>query len=325
MTGDHAFMDDRVSQEGNMAEQLALGVMPGTGWSARDIQTVAREAEAAGFDAIFATEVNNDVLATAQLMGTATQRLQVGTWVANIYLRHPYVCAQGAALIADATEGRFVLGLGVSHQPVNQALQIDMPQPSTALRHYVTAVRSWLRGEGPPTHLPQRPAAHPVPVYVAALTSPIVELGGELADGIMPFLWPAGRVRQSQVWAARGRAKAPTLGPLAITLGLPTFLGDDPQALRTAARQNLGLFTTFPFFQRLFRASGFADEATQMEQGVGPTALSDRLLDAVCLLGSTAHCREQLAAFRAAGVDLPILLPPVGVESARAVIQAFRR
>jgi alkanesulfonate monooxygenase SsuD/methylene tetrahydromethanopterin reductase-like flavin-dependent oxidoreductase (luciferase family) len=308
-----------------MADRLALGVIPGTGWRAHDIQMVAREAEDVGFDAVFTAEVNNDALATAQLMGAATQHIQVGTWVANIYLRHPYVCAQGAALVAALTEGRFILGLGVSHQPVNQALEVDMSHPSIVLRQYVTAVRAWLRGEGPATHLPQRPAAHPVPLHVATLTSPTVELGGELADGIMPFLWSAARVKQSQTWIARGRAKAPLLGLLTITLGLPTFLGDDLEALHDAARQNLGLFTTFPFFQRLFRASGFAEEAAQMEQGVGPAALSDRLLDAVCLLGPAARCSEQLAAFRAAGVDLPILLPPAGVEGARAVIQAFRR
>ena len=307
-----------------MAERLALGIIPGTGWRAREIQTVAREAEEAGFDALFTTEVNNDALATAQLLGAATQRIQVGTWVANIYLRHPYVCAQGAALIADATEGRFILGLGVSHQPVNQALAIEMPQPQTTLRRYVTAVRDWLRGEGPPTHLPQRPAPQAVPIYVAVLTSATVELGGELADGIMPFLWPATRVRQSRAWATRGRAKAATQDPLDVALGLPTFIGDDLDAMRAAARQNLGLFTTFPFFQKLFRASGFAEEAAQMEHGAGAAALSDRLLDAVCLLGSVTRCREQLAAFRTAGVDLPILLPPAGVEGARALIQAFR-
>ena len=105
-----------------MAERLGLAVIPGVGWSAREIQDVAREAEAAGFDAIFSAEVNNDAMATAQLMGTATSRIKVGTWVANIYLRHSYVCAQGAALISNATGGRFILGLGVSHQPVNAAL-----------------------------------------------------------------------------------------------------------------------------------------------------------------------------------------------------------
>jgi alkanesulfonate monooxygenase SsuD/methylene tetrahydromethanopterin reductase-like flavin-dependent oxidoreductase (luciferase family) len=258
-------------------------------------------------------------------MGAATHRILVGTWIVNIYLRHPYVCAQGAALLADATGGRFVLGLGVSHQQVNEALGIDMQHPPTALRRYVTAVQSWLRGESPLTDLPQRPAAHPVPVYVAALALHAVELGGELADGIMPFMWPAARVTQSQAWAARGRAKAPGRGPLAIALGLPTFLGDDLDALHTAARQTLGFYTTLPFLQRLFRVSGFAAEADQMEQGGGSAALTDRLLDATCLLGPVARCQKQLATFRAAGVELPILVPPGEVEEVRTVIQAFRR
>lgn len=98
-----------------MADRLALAVIPGVGWNADEIRAIAREAEEAGFDAIVAAEVNNDVMATAQLMGAVTERIQVGTWIANIYLRHAYTCAQGAALIAEATGGRFVLGLGVSH------------------------------------------------------------------------------------------------------------------------------------------------------------------------------------------------------------------
>ena len=308
-----------------MAERLGLAVIPGVGWSAREVQTIAREAEEAGFDAIFAAEVNNDVMATAQLMGAATTRIQVGTWIANIYLRHSYVCAQGAALIADATDGRFVLGLGVSHPPVNHALGIDMPEPSAGLRRYVTAVRKWLTGDGPPTHLPQRPSPKPVPLYVAAVTSRTVELASELADGIMPFLWSAARVKQSKPWIDRGRAKASGLGKLDVTLGLPTFIGDDMKALRDVARQNLGLYTTFPFFQRLFRASGFADEVAQMEKGAGGASLSDRLLDAVCLLGPVGRCREQLMVFRGAGLDLPILVPPIGVDGARSVIRAFGR
>ena len=308
-----------------MAERLGLAVIPGVGWRANEIQAIAREAEDAGFDAIFAAEVNNDVMATAQLMGTATRRIQVGTWIANIYLRHSYACAQGAALIADATEGRFVLGLGVSHPPVNKALGIEMGDAPSALRRYVTAVRSWLKGEGPATHLPQRPTARPVPLYVAAVTSRTVELAGELADGIMPFLWSAERVRKSKVWVDRGRAKASGLGKVDVTLGLPTFVGDDLKEMRETARANLGLYTTFPFFQRLFRASGFASEAEEMEKGGGGAALSDRILDAVCLTGPMARCREQLAAFRGAGVDLPILVAPIGVDAARGVIKAFRR
>jgi alkanesulfonate monooxygenase SsuD/methylene tetrahydromethanopterin reductase-like flavin-dependent oxidoreductase (luciferase family) len=308
-----------------MAERLGLGIIPGVGWRASEIRTVASEAESAGFDAVVTTEVNNDSLATAQLMGEATRKIKVGTWISNIYMRHSYACAKAASLIADATGGRMILGLGVSHQSVNAALGIDMPPPTVAVRRYATEVAGWLRGEGPTTHLPQEPAPVPVPLYLAAMTSPMVELAGELADGVMPFMWSAERVTQSKVWSARGRAKAPTLGPLDMALAIPTFVGDDTEAQRSAARANLALFTTFPFYQRMFRASGFAEEAAKAEQGAGGDSLSDRMLDAICLIGPVSRCREQLAAFRAAGVDLPILSPPICVEGARKVIQAFQQ
>jgi alkanesulfonate monooxygenase SsuD/methylene tetrahydromethanopterin reductase-like flavin-dependent oxidoreductase (luciferase family) len=161
---------------------------PAQGWRAEEIRLMAREAEAAGFEAIFAGEVNIDALATAQFMGEAASTIKVGTWVANIYLRHSYLCAKHAALIADATGGRMILGLGVSDQRVNKALGIDMPSPIGALRRYTTEVASWLRGEGPATHLPQQPTAYPVPLYLAAMNSSTVELAGEVAEGVMPFL-----------------------------------------------------------------------------------------------------------------------------------------
>src|SRR4029450_3484455 len=93
------------------------------------------------------------------------------------------------------------------------------------------------RERRPATPPPQRPSPQPVPLYVAALGQQAVELGGELADGIMPLFWSAERVAQSKAWAARGREQAPELGAVDITLGLPTFVGDDLEALRLAARQ----------------------------------------------------------------------------------------
>jgi len=308
-----------------MAERFGLGVIPGVGWRASEIRTIAREAEDAGFDAVVTTEVNNDSLATAQLMGDATRRINVGTWVSSIHMRHSYACAKAASLIADATGGRMILGLGVSHQAVNAALGADMPAPTVAVRRYAMEVTGWLRGEGPTTHLPQEPAPVPVPLYLAAMTSPMVELAGELADGVMPFMWSAARVTRSKVWASRGRAKASARASLDMALGIPTFVGEDIEAQRRAARANLALFTTFPFYQRMFRASGFVEEAAKAEQGAGGDSLSDRMLDAICLIGPISRCREQLATFRAAGVDLPILSPPIGVEGAREVIKAFRQ
>ncbi|WP_103380945.1 LLM class flavin-dependent oxidoreductase [Pseudonocardia dioxanivorans] len=305
------------------SERLSLSVIPGAGWSADDIRSVARAADDAGFEAIFTTEVNNDAIATAQLMGSATERIRVGTWIANVYLRHSYTCAAGAALIAEATAGRFVLGLGVSHQPVNAALGITMERPLELLRRYVGEVRTWLAGEGPATHLPQRPAARAVPLYVAAMGREAVELSGEIADGAMPTFWSPQRVAQSKEWIAEGRSRSVGPGPFDLTLGIPTFLGSDLAGCRDAARQNLALYTGLPFFRRMWRSSGYVAEVEQMEAGDGAASLSDAMLDSFCLLGPVARCRERLAEYRSSGVDLPILGPPVGPGPARQVIDAF--
>ncbi len=207
----------------------------------------------------------------------------------------------------------------------SRAPGIEIPDPASALRKYAIEVASWLRGEGPATHLPQQPSPYPVPIYLAALTSQNVELAGEIADGVMPLWWSAERVARSKRWVDRGRAKSGGRGKLEMTLGLPTYVGDDIGALREAARANLAIFTTLPFFQRLMRASGFADEAHHAEQGAGGASLSDRLLDAICLIGPAARCRERIAQYRDAGLDLPILWPGLGVDSAREVIAAFRQ
>src|SRR4029077_14275837 len=114
-----------------------------------------------------------------------------------------------------------------SHQPVNKALGIDMPDPAAALRRYAE------------------------PIYLAALTSHDVELAGEIADGVMPLWWSVERLARSRIWVDRGRAKSGGRGKLEMTLGLPTFVGNDIDRLRDAARANLGFFTALPFFQRL--------------------------------------------------------------------------
>jgi alkanesulfonate monooxygenase SsuD/methylene tetrahydromethanopterin reductase-like flavin-dependent oxidoreductase (luciferase family) len=141
----------------------------------------------------------------------------------------------------------------------------------------------------------------------------------------MPLWWSVERVARSRRWIERGRGKSGGRGKLELTLGLPTYVDDDIDAARSAARANLGFFTGLPFFQRLIRASGFITEADKAEQGVGGEALSDRLLDAICLLGPMSRCHERLAEYRDAGVDLPILWPGIGVDSAREVIAKFRQ
>jgi probable F420-dependent oxidoreductase len=314
-------MDGRVPMP---ADRLALALLPGALGSSPDrLVRLAREAEEAGFHSVFVPEAGADALALAHLLLGATQRMTVGTWIANIYLRHPVVCAAAAALLANVSGGRFLLGLGVGHRPLNEALDIAALHPLRDMRRYVGRVRATLRDEGPAPLA--YPPTQPVPIHLAALGLAMVECAGEIADGVLTHLCPRGHVgavRHAIRWGA-DRGKKMVVPELA--LGLPVFLADDLEPARAAAREQLAAYTGLVFYRQLFREAGFEAEAEAMERGAVLRGLSDRLLDAVCLLGPPAVCRDRLAALREAGVTLPILLPGGRdhAAAARAAIAAF--
>ncbi|MFR9804593.1 LLM class flavin-dependent oxidoreductase [Pseudonocardia sp. RS010] len=120
--------------------------------------------------------------------------------MAGSYLRHSYVLAKGAELVADDTGGRLVLGLGVSHRPVNGALGIAMDDPAGDLVRYTAELRDWFAGKGPTTHLPQ-PAPVAVPLHHATLG---MRAAGT-ADGIMPTMWSPERLTGSSQRPATAR------------------------------------------------------------------------------------------------------------------------
>ena len=92
-----------------------------------------------------------------------------------------------------------------------------------------------------------------------------MELAGEVADGVMPYLWSIARVVAAKAWIARGRARSPGRAPIELSLGLPVYVGEDMVAVRELARQNLAFYATLPYYQRLLRLQGFAAEATRAE------------------------------------------------------------
>jgi len=95
---------------------------------------LAREVEDAGFSGIFIPEANNDGLMCSYAVAGVTKRVDIGTWIVNIYLREPTLCAAAAEMVQDAANGRFILGLGVSHRPALEARGIDMGNARDRLR-----------------------------------------------------------------------------------------------------------------------------------------------------------------------------------------------
>src|SRR4030067_269339 len=125
-------------------------VSPVWGCSVEDLRALSREAEEAGFEAIFSPEVPPySALANAQVFAEATSKIKVGTWITNIYMRHAAVATGEALTIQEISGGRMIRGLGVSHKPVNDRYGIDMGDQLEVMRNYVNAVKSFADGSSP--------------------------------------------------------------------------------------------------------------------------------------------------------------------------------
>ncbi len=305
-------------------------VSPVWGCSVEDLRALAREAETGGFEAIFSPEVPPySAIANAQVFAEATSKIKVGTWITNIYMRKPVICAAEALTVQEVSGGRMVLGLGVSHKPVNDRYGIDMGDPIDSMRSYVASVKSIADGSSPLLTIKRQLPT--IPLYTAVLTEKAAELAGEVADGIMPYMATLDHVK-SLIKSVKSGAEKNSRSPssIDITNGIPSFISDDLEAARTAAKRGLSGYARFPFYQRLIKNLGFGDVVEKVKSGVNPAeAFTDELVDAVALVGPAERCRERLAAYREAGVQLPIIVPnPVGkqsnVEVMKKTVETFK-
>lgn len=195
---------------------------------------LGREAEDAGYDCLLVHEgqASNDALLCCQMLAAATSQVMIMTNVVNIYLREPSLCASAAATIQQASQNRFILGIGISHRPVLGAMGIEMGDGRGKLRSYTLAMRQFFTGETARSfsnYFPQ--PTKPVPIYFGAVTLETVRMAGELADGLALVLSSEERLRQV-IRTARDSARQHGRGPgdVAIACGVMTFMQRRPEA-----------------------------------------------------------------------------------------------
>ncbi len=311
-----------------------LGVVLSTATEApsKEFVRLGQVAEEKGFDAILVNEGRGDALACAEAIALGTTRIKVGTNIANIYFRHPFLTAMTAATISELSDGRLLLGLGISHRPLIESLGMKMEHPRQYMRSYVQTVKQALSGQPIGSFFRPRPSVHPLPVYVAAVTTESAEVGGELADGIMPFL-PSRSYLSRLVEAAKGAAQRVNKDPntLDCIVSVPTFISDDLEQARSAARYNLAFFAQLPFYRMQWRRCGFVAEVNALQEAwkkndrrAAAALVSDRMVDEVCVFGPPSLCREQLAAFHEAGASMPVIaVSPVNEERLEATRKAL--
>jgi alkanesulfonate monooxygenase SsuD/methylene tetrahydromethanopterin reductase-like flavin-dependent oxidoreductase (luciferase family) len=301
---------------------------------------LAQGAETLGYDSLWVTHgLGRDSFLLLAAYAQATRRIGVGNGVVPIYPRHPVAMAQEAATLAELSGGRFRLGIGVSHrQGMEGMLGLNMKEPLKFMREYVAVLCAALSGrarfDGEYFRVSWESAFQPPappPILLAGLSSPMLELAGEIADGVVLWLCAPGYIREVALPALRrGRQRAgKSLDGFEIVAAVPLALTEDVAGVTAAFKEELVRYLGLPFYRRMLETSGFGEELLAFDKargtGASPSlAIPSRLATALGGIGDRAALREFVLAHRQSGVTLPAIRP-IGWPSApwyRATLEA---
>lgn len=314
---------------------------------------LAREAEALGYDSVWASELYSfDAFTTLTQLAGKTSHIRLGTNIANIYARTPAMLGSTAASLDQLSGGRFILGIGVSGPQVIEGWHgVPYERPVARTRETIEIVRKVLSGERvvhegsvfsltKGLKLINPPLRADLPIYVAALGPRNVEMTAELADGWLPtFFSPAHAKEVFAEPLEAGRARrSQALGPLEVAPFVPAFAGDLATG-RDVLRFVIGFYIggmgsrEQNFYNRLVQRYGFVEEARRVQdlflggdKGAAIAAVPDALVDAVSLVGDEARVRDRLAELEEAGVTAIVLgaMAP-DAEGRRATLETIAR
>ena len=261
--------------------------------TAADAVAQARRVEAWGYGTLWQPEaVGRNVLVHSGWLLAHTTSLVVATGIANIYGRDPMACAGAQLALAEASNDRFLLGLGVSHMPLVQGVRHHAyGKPLSTMRDYLTAKA------GAPYMAP-KPDAAPLTV-IAALGPKMLALSAELADGAHPY-----NVTPEHTQRARG-----ILGPGKLLCPEQmVLLETDPAKARAAARRTLAIYLPLPNYANNWFTLGFTPDDVA-------NGGSDRLVDAMVAWGDETAIRARVQAHWDAGADHVCIQPLTTDES----------
>jgi F420-dependent oxidoreductase-like protein len=283
--------------------------------------SLARRADALGYDSLWVTHGGGrDALLVLSAYAHAAPRVGLGTGVVPIYPRHPVLLAQEALTLSDLSGGRLRLGLGVSHRSMMEgALGLDMGRPLEAIREYLTVLRAALGGKVEhrgeryrvawQSGLPRLPAGPPI--LLAGLGPKMLELAGEIADGVVLWLCAPGYIREQAIPALlRGRRRAGrTLDGFEVVAAVPAALTVDAAAGGRLFRSELVRYLALPFYRAMLLHSGFAAELAAYDRAPRPDSVPEAFVSALAAVGDFKTLERFVALHREAGVTLPAVRP----------------
>jgi len=254
---------------------------------AEESAAFCRRVERMGYKVLWAPEAwGRDPFAHGGYLLAKTDRLIYATGIANIWARDPVAMASAAKTLAEAAEGRFILGVGVSHRSLVEDLRgHKYTKPYSYMKEYLAAMKSAL-------YRAVTPKAEP-PLVIAALHPKMLALTAREARGThTAFCLPEHTKRAREI-----------LGPDAwVCPSVMAVLERDATKARARARLQLSFYANQENYQRIFLAQGFT--RADFENGC-----SDHLVDTMIPWGSEEHIRERIDAHFAAGASHVCLMP----------------
>ena len=281
-------------------------------------EPLVRRAEAAGYDDLWTGETNGpDGFTPLALAAGWTERMRLGTGVVNPFTRGPAVLAQHAAALADASGGRFVLGLGASSDVIVERWnERPFAKPLSRIREVVPVLREVLAGgRGPGGFKLETPPAQPVPIALAALRDRMLRLGGELGDGTFVNFLPlsatehvVARVREGEAAAGRGETE--------VICRFFCVPGDEIDT----ARFMFAAYATVPVYEAFFRALGYGEQIDPMvaawrggDRKLALERAPEELIREIFILGDPDAMRQRLHAYAERGITT-LVLTPIGSD-----------
>jgi F420-dependent oxidoreductase-like protein len=263
----------------------------------------AKIAEKLGYESIWTTQLPTAREASLVLAAysVATDRIKLGTGVLPIYTRHPTAMVQMAATLDEMSGGRFILGIGVSHKVTVETMWgLQLQSPVDAMREYLTIVRTSLRDGACSFEgrffsanwaylAPHRPN---LPVMISALNPRMLELAGELADGVVLYMCAPSFIDEHVIPAVRaGREKAgKSMEGFEVVAAVDACVTSDRDAAHEVYQNTLDRYSALPYYRRAMEASDFkADE--------------------LAAIGDEQRVRDAVRRFLEAGVTLPAIGP----------------
>ena len=251
---------------------MRIGIMIGSDRKPYTIEQIVEfvtAAEQADLDSAWMANIFGfDAIMTMTLAARATQKIKVGTAVTPTYPRHPAAIAQQALTAAAATNNRFVLGIGLSHQRVVEGVYgLSYARPAKHMREYLDILMPLVHhhsvnveGEQYTTRgvKIEAPGAESVPVVIAALGPVMLRLAGSIADGTNT--WMVGpRTMETHIAKTINEAASEAGKPTPMIVGnFPVVVTDNADKVREELIEPLTIYGELPSYRAMLDKEGYS-------------------------------------------------------------------